>query len=86
MLQITLCYEVGYDGFWLARPLLKLGIRTVVFDPSTFLKPRRRRLAKTDRLDAGAAEHVAHIGRHGATVVPDVTNLLEMGPRPDPDA
>lgn len=32
-LRLVLCYEVGYDGFWLARLLLKLGIRTIVFDP-----------------------------------------------------
>ena len=51
-LQIVLCYEVGYDGFWLARVLLARGIRTVVFDPASFLMPRRGRRAKTDRLDA----------------------------------
>jgi transposase len=51
-LQLAVCYEVGYDGFWLARLLLKSGIRTVVFDPASFLKPRRGRWAKTDRLDA----------------------------------
>lgn len=51
-LQLAVCYEVGYDGFWLARLLLKTGIRTVVFDPASFLKPRRGRWAKTDRLDA----------------------------------
>ena len=51
-LQIVLCYEVGYDGFWLARLLIARGIRTVVFDPASFLMPRRGRRAKTDRLDA----------------------------------
>ena len=51
-LEIVLCYEVGYDGFWLARLLIARGIRTIVFDPASFLKPRRGRLAKTDRLDA----------------------------------
>jgi transposase len=51
-LQLAVCYEIGYDGFWLARLLLKAGIRTVVFDPASFLKPRRGRWAKTDRLDA----------------------------------
>jgi transposase len=51
-LQLAVCYEVGYDGFWLARLLLKAGIHTVVFDPASFLKPRRGRWAKTDRLDA----------------------------------
>lgn len=48
----VLCYEVGYDGFWLARLLNQRAIRTVVFDPASFLLPRRGRLAKTDRLDA----------------------------------
>jgi len=51
-LQIVLWYEVGYDGFWLARLLTEKDIRTVVFDPASFLMPRRGRLAKTDRLDA----------------------------------
>jgi transposase len=51
-MQVVLCYEVGYDGFWLARLLNATGIRTVVFDPASFLMPRRGRRAKTDRLDA----------------------------------
>ena len=48
-LEIVLCYEVGYDGFWLARLLIGRGIRTVVFDPASFLKPRRGRLASGRR-------------------------------------
>jgi transposase len=51
-LQIVVCYEVGYDGFWLARLLIARGIRTIVFDPASFLMPRKGRRAKTDRLDA----------------------------------
>jgi len=51
-LQIVLCYEVGYDGFWLARLLTARGVRVIVFDPASFLMPRRGRRAKTDRLDA----------------------------------
>ena len=51
-LQIALCYEVGYDGFWLARYLIARAIHTIVFDPASFLMPRRSRVAKTDRLDA----------------------------------
>ena len=50
--EVILCYEAGYDGFWLARLLIARGIKTIVFDPASFLKPRRARLAKTDRLDA----------------------------------
>jgi transposase len=51
-LQVVVCYEVGYDGFWLARLLIARGIRTIVFDPASFLMPRKGRRAKTDRLDA----------------------------------
>jgi|SRR5579872_1722851 len=57
-LHRVLCYEAGYDGFWLARLLLQHDIRTVVFDPTSFLKPRRGRLAKTDRLDAEAMTRI----------------------------
>ena len=56
-LCIAACYEAGYDGFWLARLLLNAGIRTVVFDPASFLRPRRGRWAKTDRLDAEGMTH-----------------------------
>jgi transposase len=51
-LDVVLCYEAGYDDFWLARLLIARRIRTVVFDPASFLMPRRGRRAKTDRLDA----------------------------------
>lgn len=51
-LQIALCYEAGYDGFWIARVLAAKNIPVVVFDPASFLRPRRGRVAKTDRLDA----------------------------------
>lgn len=51
-LSVTICHEAGYDGFWIARSLLARGVPTVVFDPASFLRPRRGRVAKTDRLDA----------------------------------
>jgi transposase len=51
-LEIVVCYEIGYDGFWLARLLIARGIRTIVFDPASFLMPRKGRRPKTDRLDA----------------------------------
>lgn len=49
---VTVCHEAGYDGFWIARSLIARGIETIVFDPASFLRPRRGRVAKTDRLDA----------------------------------
>lgn len=49
---IVVCFEAGYDGFWLARFLHKHGIRTSVLDSTSFLVNRRSRRVKTDRLDA----------------------------------
>ena len=46
------CYEAGRDGFWLHRYLTGRGIGNVVVDSSSIEVNRRRRRAKTDRLDA----------------------------------
>jgi transposase len=45
------CYEAGRDGFWLHRALLAHGLVNVVVDPGSIAIDRRRRRAKTDRLD-----------------------------------
>ncbi len=52
--SVRVCFEAGYDGFWLARFLLARGIETHVLDPASFLVSRRGRRAKTDRLDVEA--------------------------------
>jgi transposase len=52
--SVKVCFEAGYDGFWLARFLLARGIETHVLDPASFLVSRRGRRAKTDRLDVEA--------------------------------
>lgn len=46
------CYEAGRDGFWLHRYLVSQGITNNVVDSSSIEVNRRRRRAKTDRLDA----------------------------------
>jgi len=46
------CYEAGRDGFWIHRWLSAQGIRNSVVDSSSIEVPRRKRRAKTDRLDA----------------------------------
>jgi transposase len=46
-----ICYEAGYEGFWLYR-LIALGIRVVVINPASLLVDRRAKRAKTDRIDA----------------------------------
>jgi transposase len=51
--KVKCCYEAGRDGFWLHRFLLSQGIENVVVDSSSIEVQRRRRRAKSDRLDAG---------------------------------
>lgn len=51
---ILVCYEAGYEGFWLHRRLSAEGIRVVVIDPASLLVDRRAKRAKTDRIDARA--------------------------------
>lgn len=43
--------EAGLDGFWLHRALQQEGVESHVVDPASIATPRRRRRAKTDRLD-----------------------------------
>jgi transposase len=45
------CYEAGRDGFWLHRFLKAQGIDNVVIDSASIEVNRRKRRAKTDRLD-----------------------------------
>ena len=49
--SITLCYEAGYDAFWLARFLKTRGIECLVVDAASLQVNRRGRRAKTDRID-----------------------------------
>ena len=50
--EVTSCYEAGYDGFWLHRVLEAHGIRNHVLDPASLQVNRRARRPKTDRIDA----------------------------------
>ena len=49
--KLVLCYEAGYDGFWLARLLEQHGIECKVMDPASLQVDRRARRVKTDRID-----------------------------------
>lgn len=49
--RITVGYEAGRDGFWLARWLEGHGIETHVIHSSSVAVSREHRRAKTDRLD-----------------------------------
>ena len=49
--RITVAFEAGRDGFWLARWLRFRGIETYVIHSTSVAVPRQHRRPKTDRLD-----------------------------------
>jgi len=49
--RMTVAFEAGHDGFWLARWLAAQGIETHVIHASSVAVTREHRRAKTDRLD-----------------------------------
>lgn len=51
---IIVIQEAGLDGFWLHRVLSGHGIESWVVDPASIATSRRRRRAKTDKIDGEA--------------------------------
>lgn len=49
---IRSCYEIGREGFWVHRALQKRGIDNIVVDAASIEVNRRKKRAKTDRMDA----------------------------------
>ena len=49
--SIIVIQEAGLDGFWIHRALESEGIESHVVDAASIAVPRRRRRAKTDRID-----------------------------------
>mgnify|MGYP001821647804 FL=1 len=47
------CYEAGREGFWLHRYLIAQGVLNHVVDSASIEVNRRKRRAKTDRIDVG---------------------------------
>jgi len=56
--RIVIAYEVGRDGFWLARWLRARDIEAHVIHASSVAIPREHRRAKTDRLDTQLLKRV----------------------------
>jgi transposase len=54
MVPIIVVQEAGLDGFWIHRVLQDEGIESHVVDPASIATSRRRRRAKTDRIDGEA--------------------------------
>ncbi|MGO8846823.1 MAG: IS110 family transposase [Methylocella sp.] len=51
---IIVIQEAGLDGFWIHRVLIAEGIESHVVDPASIATSRRRRRAKTDKIDGEA--------------------------------
>lgn len=51
---VVSCYEAGRDGFWLHRFLVAQGVENRVVDSASIEVNRRKRRAKSDRLDGEA--------------------------------
>ena len=51
---VIVIQEAGLDGFWIHRLLLGEGIESHVVDPASIATSRRRRRAKTDKIDGQA--------------------------------
>jgi transposase len=50
--KVISCYEAGRDGFWLDRFLQTHGVENLIVDSASIEVNRRKRRAKSDRLDA----------------------------------
>jgi transposase len=62
---VASCYEAGRDGFWLHRFLTAHGIENLVVDSASIEVNRRKRRAKSDRLDGEALLDLLHRHRAG---------------------
>ena len=49
--RIIVIQEAGLDGFWIHRALQNEGIESHIVDAASIATPRRRRRAKTDKID-----------------------------------
>ena len=71
--------EAGLDGFWLHRVLQQEGIESHVVDAASIAAPRRRRRAKTDKIDGEALVRVLLAYKRGE---PRVCSMV-VAPSPE---
>jgi transposase len=74
-IRMVSCYEAGRDGFWLHRYLLSCGIENVVVDSASIEVNRRKRRAKTDRIDVRKLLHKLLRYHGGERLVWSVVNV-----------
>jgi transposase len=78
------CYEAGRDGFWLHRYLQAHGVINLVVDSASIEVNRRKRRAKTDRMDVGKLLTMLlryHMGEQKVWSVVHVPSLEEENRR-----
>lgn len=71
--------EAGLDGFWLHRVLMAEGIESHVVDPASVAVSRRKRRAKTDKIDGEALVRTLLAYKRGE---PRVCSMV-VAPTPD---
>jgi transposase len=76
---IITIHEAGLDGFWIHRALQKEGIESHVVDAASIAAPRRRRRAKTDKIDGEALLRVLLAYKRGE---PRVCSMV-VAPTPE---
>ena len=74
-LRVVSCYEAGRDGFWLHRYLVSCGIDNLVVDSASIEVNRRKRRAKTDRIDVRKLLHMLLRYHGGEKLVWSVVNV-----------
>jgi len=72
-------YEAGRDGFWFHRYLLSCGIENLVVDSSSLEVNRRKRRAKTDKIDAGKLSSMLQRYHGGERKLWSVVNVPSVG-------
>src|SRR4051812_20965207 len=84
---IIVIQEAGLDGFWIHRVLQTEGIESYVVDPASIAASRRRRRAKTDRIDGEALVRALLAYKRGeprvCAMVGQGSDPTRGGPPPD---
>ncbi len=81
--RVVSCYEAGRDGFWLHRWLEASGIENLVVDSASIEVNRKKRRAKSDRIDvAGLLDLLA---RHLAGSAKPVWSVVHVPADEDED-
>ena len=79
---IVVIQEAGLDGFWIHRVLLSEGIESHVVDAASIATSRRRRRAKTDRIDGETLLRALLAHKRGE---PRVCSMVRAPTREDED-